>query len=110
MATYDSLTQEEKDSIAIIDEYARGTMVSALQLHRIAETELHEQLWIDVVQPILLTLDPGEVVPQSTGHAGASSLTPLELNSIVSWLFGMNDAMDGQLQMIRKAIGVNQVE
>jgi len=107
MATYESLTQAEKDTVALGDKWVRGAMVLLVNFVRDAEFSLNQQHWNDNVAPILATLDVNEVVPQASGHAGASDLTATELEAIETWLGGIAGDMDTNLALVLKAVGVN---
>ena len=107
MATYDSLTAEEKETLALGDKWIRGAMVLLVNFVRDAEFGLNRQYWDDDVVPVLATLDPGELIPQATGHAGASDLTPAQLAAIETWLVSIEDDMDTNLALVVKAVGVN---
>jgi len=107
MATYDSLTPEEKETVALGDKWVRGAMVLLVNFVRDAEFSLNQQHWTDEVAPILATLDINEVVPQASGHAGASDLTATELGAIETWLGSIASDMDTNLALVLKAVGVN---
>jgi len=107
MATYDSLTPEEKETVALGDKWVRGAMVLLVNFVRDAQFSLNQQHWDDEVAPILATLDVNEVVPQASGHAGASDLTAAELSAIEVWLGSIAADMDTNLALVLKAVGVN---
>ena len=107
MATYASLTQEEKDTLALADTWIRGALVSLTRFTTDADFDLKLQYWTDNVLPILATLDAPETIPQASGHAGASDLTAAQINAIKAWLAGIDGDMTTNLSLVVKAIGVN---
>ena len=107
MATYDSLTQAEKDTVALGDMWIRGALVLLVNFVRDAEFGLNQQHWDDEVAPILATLDAPETIPQASGHAGASDLTAAEMNAIEVWIGSIETDMDTNLALVLKAVGVN---
>ncbi len=85
MATYASLSQAEKDLVAAWERNFRGwinttiargvSQARALEAHYEASGGPGE---------ILATLDPGEIVPNTSGLAGAQNLTIEEVNALVN--------------------------
>ena len=107
MATYDSLTQEQKAALAMGDKWVRGALVSLKQFTDDADFDLKLQYWEDNILPILALLDAGETIPQATGHAGASDLNKGQLAAIKAWLAGIDGDMTTNMSTVVKAIGVN---
>lgn len=82
MATYASLTQTEKD---IIDTFARVVRGFSGELAKLAQRGVVlEDDWDAQVSALIATLDPGEVLPDTGGLAGAADITHEELTSIVT--------------------------
>ena len=107
MATYESLTQAEKEAVALGDVWVRGALVSLKRFTDEADFDLKLQYWTDTIAPILATLDAGEVIPQASGHAGASDLTATQIAAIKSWLASIDEDMTTNMSLVVKAIGVN---
>ena len=107
MATYASLTQAQKDSLALGDKWVRGALVSLKQFTDNADFDLKLQYWTDTIAPILALLDAGATIPQASGHAGASDLTKAQLTAIKSWLEQIDADMTTNMSVVVKAIGVN---
>ena len=107
MTTYESLAQDEKDTLALGDKWARGAMVLLVNFAQAAKFDINQQHWEDEVAPILATLDGGEVIPQASGHAGASDLTGGQLSAIDAWLVGIADDLETNLSLVVKVVGVN---
>ena len=107
MATYDSLTTEQKAALALGDKWVRGALVSLKQFTDDADFDLKLQYWTDNIVPILALLDNGELIPQASGHAGASDLNKAQLAAIKTWLEGIDGDMTTNMTTVVKAIGVN---
>ena len=107
MATYDSLTTEQKAVLALGDKWVRGALVSLVQFVHDADFDLKLQYWTDNIVPVVALLDAGELIPQASGHAGASDLNKAQLAAIQAWLAGINGDMTTNLSIVVKAIGVN---
>ena len=81
MATYASLAETEKD---IIDTHARVVRGFASELAKLAQKGVTiDDNWDSQVSAIIATLDPGEVLPDTGGLAGAADITHEELTSIM---------------------------
>jgi hypothetical protein len=78
MATYDSLTQDEKDLISAWERNTRGWLNSLARL--IVEARALDAAMNASNGPgaLLDSLDVGQVVPNSSGIAGAQNLTKEE--------------------------------
>ena len=107
MATYESLTQEEKDTIAQAERYMRGAISSLVAYADTADFNLKEQYWLNEVKPIIDTLDVGEIIPNSSGLAGAVDITETEMPQAMNWLFGIQDDIDTNLALVVKLVGIN---
>ena len=107
MATYDSLTTEQKAVLALGDKWVRGALVSLVQFVHDADFDLKLQYWTDNIVPVLALLDAGELIPQASGHAGASDLNKAQMAAIQAWLAGISEDMTTNMSTVVKAIGVN---
>ena len=107
MATYDGLTQEEKDLIGESGRWMRGSVSSLVAYADDSDFNMKEQYYIDNVLPILNTLDPGEVVPNSSGLAGSQDITEAQMKAAMTWIFGIQDDIDTNLSLVVKLIGIN---
>ena len=107
MATYDSLTQEEKDKIAQAERWMRGCISSLVAYADVADFNLKEQYWLNEVKPIVDTLDVDEIIPNSSGLAGAVDITEAEMPQAMNWLFGIQDDIDTNLALVVKLVGIN---
>lgn len=107
MATYANLTQGQKDALALGDAWLRGALVSLIGFTKQADFDLKLQYWTDNIDAALAALDAGQVIPQSTNHAGASGLTKAEYQAIKNWLASINSDMTSNLSVAVKAVGVN---
>ncbi len=107
MATYDSLTQEQKDTIAEGERWLRGTVSSLVAYADVSDFNLKEQYYNDNVLPLLNTLDPGEIIPNSSGLAGATDITEANMKAAMAWVFGIQSDIDTNLALVIKLIGIN---
>jgi hypothetical protein len=107
MATYDSLTTEQKAALALGDKWVRGALVSLKQFTDDADFDLKLQYWQDTIVPVLALLDAEALIPQASGHAGASDLNKAQMAAIKSWLQGIDTDMTTNMSTVVKAIGVN---
>jgi len=85
MATYDSLTQPEKDLIAVWERNFRG-WINGIISKGIVQGRALDAAYdaSDGPGTILATLDAGEVIPNSSGIAGAQDLDTAELATLVA--------------------------
>ena len=107
MATYDSLTPEQKELIAQAERWLRGAVSSLVSFADEADFNLKEQYWLDNVEPLVSSLDPGEIIPNSSSLAGASDISRGEMIAAMGWLFGIQDDIDTNLSTVVKLIGIN---
>jgi len=107
MATYASLTDEEKEALAIGDTWLRSSLVVLTKFTKGADFDRQQQFWASNVEPALDKLDAGQLIPRSTGHAGAKPLTKGEIAAIKTWLSKIDTDMGTNLAVVVKAIGVN---
>ena len=78
MATYDSLTQDQKDQLAALERNTRGWLNGLARL--LVEARALDAAWAasNGGDAIVAGLDVGAVVPNSSGIAGAQNLTKEE--------------------------------
>ena len=107
MATYASLTQAEKNTIAQAERWMRGAISSLVAYADTADFNMKEQYWLGEVKPIVDTLDPGEVIPNTSGLAGAGDITEAQMPAAMTWLFGIQSDIDSNLALVVKLIGIN---
>lgn len=108
MATYNSLTQEEKDILAAWERNLRGFANGILATGIIqARTLDAARSATGGAQDILDTLDPGEVIPNSSGIAGAQNLDTAEMATLITGLTNFLSTYDtlGTRQNLAKAAG-----
>lgn len=111
MATYESLTPQQKADLA------DGLRSVCGLLRRIsAEYNAHQwpnlaTYWAATVQPLLDSLDPGESVPNPTDLAGTGDLPKAHVNAL--WTFvetQVYGTMDANRAALVNAIGINVAE
>lgn len=107
MATYASLTPEQKEKIAQAEKWVRGAISSLVAYADAADFDLKEQYYLNEVKPILDTLTAGEIIPNSSGLGGAVNVTKGELAAAFTWLFGIQEDIDINLAVVVKLIGIN---
>jgi hypothetical protein len=82
MATYASLTTEEKNILQNMTNMLRGWAGEQARTNNHAEV-INDDYNAQVVT-LLTSLDAGEVIPNTSGLAGAASLTKEEVTTLVS--------------------------
>ena len=107
MATYDSLTPEQKANFGIYDQFMRGVVSSLMKVSKGADAETMNQFAIDQIDQVLGTLDDAEVIPNSTDLGGAQDLTVAEFKTLQAFLRGLVATKDGNRALLVKAAGVN---
>lgn len=86
MATYDSLLQADKDLLAAWERNSRGWVNTYASLLIQARQLVASANATGGPRDIVISLDNGEVVPNSSGIAGAHDLTKQELAGVVAFL------------------------
>lgn len=107
--TYEELTAEQKADLATADTYYRRLLRNLQQVFKDADASVNAP-WLAVnADPIVASLGDGELIPNSTGLAGAKPLTVAEFRLIqqaVREVWGIR--LRAELQVpIAKALGVN---
>lgn len=87
MATYDSLTQEQKDLLANFTNLARSWAGEQGRTNNHADAV--DTSWNANISAIVTSLDAGEVIPNASGLKGAQSLTKEEVTTLVSHMQNM---------------------
>ena len=109
MSTYDSLTDQQKEFLAIADKSYRGVFSSLVKVFRESDAASLNQWITDHVDPIITSLDAGEVIPNATDLAGSIDLTKEEFLALQAIARGLvatkTDPTNAAL--LAKAVGVN---
>jgi hypothetical protein len=87
MATYDSLTTEQKALVQAFLNFARGWCGEQARTNNHGEAANDD--YNAQVSAILATLDDGEIIPNTSGLAGAASINENDLISVVSHIQGI---------------------
>lgn len=106
MATYNSLTQEQKDKLAVFTTLLRGYYGELARfLDGVDDAAIHYQA--NGIGAILNSLDAGAVVPNATGLAGAQALTKEELQAAVTDMSALLNGYytDAKRQVYDKMVG-----
>lgn len=82
MATYDSLTPEQKDILGALTTQLRAFVGGFAKTNTRAEVLVDD--WNAQVSAIVASLDAGEIIPNVSGLAGAASVTKEEVTSIMA--------------------------
>ena len=82
MATYDSLTNEQKDVLGEWDKQHRAFLGQLAKLIAVARALDAAAEASGGADSIVASLDAGQIVPNSSGFAGAQNLTKEELQAI----------------------------
>lgn len=107
MATYDSLTVEQKADLGRYDTFLRGVFSSLAHLAAEADGPTWNQFAVDNVDAVVDSLDPGERIPSSTGLAGAKPLTKEEFQTLQQIARGLMGTQEESRPLLVKAVGVN---
>ena len=81
MAAFSSLTTDQQNQIIAFMQVFRPTIGQTARASNKVVTML--QVWTNVIQPIISTLDSGTVIPDNTNLAGAVSLTSDEVTALM---------------------------
>lgn len=108
MATYDSLTDDQKQILAAWERNMRawinGIIAKGVSQGRVLDAA-HDAS--DGAGDILALLDPGEIVPNSSGIAGSQDLDTTEWTTLIAGFkqFLLDYDTDSVLQQASKAAG-----
>lgn len=107
MATYDSLSSEQKEDIATYDKFLRGFFSSISAIGKQADAETWNQFAIANCDAALATLADGETIPNSTNLGGAKPLTVAEFRALQTIARNLKSLSDSNRALLVKAVGVN---
>lgn len=107
MATYASLTVQQKLDLASADVYYRKFLRMFIRVMREMDSVNSESFVTTVVDPIVASLDVGEVVPNSTGYTGALGLTKAQFSGLEGVVRNWISQVTGNQAVVTKAIGIN---
>jgi hypothetical protein len=92
MATYASLTSEQK---AAVDELANNARVFAGELARLCNHgRAAASKWSGNVENIVGTLTNGELIPNQSGMNAGQALTKEQLTNLVGYLMTLSETAD----------------
>lgn len=103
---YVDLTQEEKDSIALVDLHYRGRLSLLVKLMDQDSEEMAEYI-TTVVKPIIALLDNTDIIPNSSNLGGSQDLTVAQWNGVQSFLEDQEAFKTTNISVITKAVGIN---
>jgi len=93
MATYDDLTQEQKDAVQTLQSLVRATAGEIAKLGNHCRAIASN--YAGNVETMLGTITSGsEVIPKSDGLAGSQSLTKTELVNLIGYCLTLSDPTD----------------
>lgn len=104
---YADLTTEEQELLGQAERWLRGTVSSLYSMLDDGDFELKAAYWTENIVPILAQLNASDVVPNTSGLAGAVDVTSSELSSAYTWLTGINSDTETNIALVTKFIGVN---
>lgn len=108
MATYESLTQAQKDDIAALDKFLRSLFTALEGVNKQATPDVWNSFASTNVDPVTATIDAGEVIPNSTNYAGAKDLTIEEFKALQALSVQLQVLRGTNIGLIVKAVGVNR--
>lgn len=101
------LTDEQLADIATYDTYARGLLSTLMKVYRDSDAQTMSLWALSNVSPNIESLNDGEIITNSTGLAGAKSLTKEEFAQMMTLLKSLSDIAVSNISLIVKAIGIN---
>lgn len=107
MSTYNELTTEQKADLAAYDTFLRGTIRSLVGVMTKAAPERWQAFASASVDPAIESLADGELIPNSTGLAGAKPLTKAEFIALQTLMRSLLTTARNNIAVITKAVGVN---
>ena len=94
MATWASLTDEQRDTVVSLDRAVRGAQTIEAKL-MIAAAAIGAA-WNGGVGAIVAGLDAGTVIPNTSGLDGAQSLSQADLSNLAGYLVDMSNPANNQ--------------
>ena len=107
MATFASLTPEQKVDIAAYDRFLRGMATALAKVGKESDAGKWNQFAKANVDAVIATLDAGAVIPNSTSYDGAKPLAKEEFLGLQAILRGLESTRETNLPLMVKAIGIN---
>jgi hypothetical protein len=107
MATYESLTTEQKAILASYDSFLRSIFVALARVFRDSNALIQNQFYTANVAPILASLDAGEMIPNSTGLANAQPLSVAQFNTLQAIGQGLLTEYESNIPLLVQTIGTN---
>lgn len=107
MATYDSLTDEQKADYKTYAKSMIGAASSIGAIARAMDFEVIEQFGADNVAAFLAGLDAGEVLPNPTGLGDAKDMTVEDFIVLQAWVRSIFNRDPALQSAFVKAVGVN---
>ena len=104
---YEDLTNEQKNDIARYDNFMRSILKALGKVGKEADSVVMNQFALLNVDPVISSLDQGELIPNSTGYAGAKPLTKTEFLTLQGILRGLETTKLNHMEVMVKAIGVD---
>jgi len=107
MATYETLSAEDQATLAEATKHLRA--VSGQTAKQLTAASVVSSMFTVGADAVLAQLDPGAVVPNTSGLGGAQPLTKEEIEALVASARGALTLLDTQAQRDArvKAAGIN---
>ncbi|HEY1188542.1 MAG TPA: hypothetical protein VGE74_12895 [Gemmata sp.] len=105
--TFAELTDAQKADIASLDGKLRALFAALAKAASAANPLVLQAFAATRVTPVIASLAPGELIPNSTNFAGAAPLTAAEFNAMQTLSDQLNALYAGNLVLLSKMVGVN---
>lgn len=105
--TYDELSAEQKADLATMDSALRALFVAMAKAAATANPVALQAFSASRVAPILAELESKDLVPNSTGYAGARPLTVTEFNKMRELANQLLSQYSTNIVLLQKIAGVN---
>jgi hypothetical protein len=92
MATYASLTAEQKDATQSLVNAIRGATIAFAALAK--QGQVVSAAWNGGLSDVVNSLDANEVIPNTSGYAGAQGVSKADVTNFAGYLIDLSDAMN----------------
>lgn len=94
MATWASLTNEQKNAVESLANAVRGAATTMARLTH--QAEVIAAAWNGGLGTVVQSLDSDEIIPNTSGLDGAQSLAPADLTNFAGYLIDISNTANTQ--------------